>query len=140
MRTLFFIAALVAACAAVSAPDRAQFVFVRIPEALQPSERGAKYEDPLDAALKQAAVGEVTGGGSQLSAPDKEGKRSVEWIGIDVDLTDFDKGLPVLRRELLRLGAPGSTVLEYTRNGEKIEETLEKAYPGDAANREQACD
>jgi hypothetical protein len=64
---------------------------VRIPEQLQPLDRGAKYEDPLDAVLKKERVGEVSGGGTQLSAPDADGKKSIEWVGVDVDLTDFDK-------------------------------------------------
>lgn len=95
-----------------------QFVYVQIPESIMPVEREGKYGDPLDAALKKAGVGEVTGGGSQMSAPDKEGKRAVEWVGLDVSLTDFDKGLPLLKSELLKLGAPSATVLEYERKGE----------------------
>lgn len=107
-----------------TASGKAQFVFVRIPEQIQPLDRGAKYEDPLDAALKKERVGEVSGGGTQLSVPDAEGKKSIEWVGVDVDLSDFDKGMPILKRELLRLGAPAATVLEYTRDGKKVEEQL----------------
>ena len=107
-----------------TAPGKAQFVFVRIPEQILPVERGAKYEDPLDAALKKERVGEVSGGGTQLSAPDANGKKSIEWVGVDVDLSDFDQGMPILKRELLRLSAPPATVLEYTRNGREIEEKL----------------
>ena len=109
---------------AESVPAKAQFVFVRIPEQIAPIDRGKKYEDPLDAVLKKEGVGEVSGGGSQLSAPDANGKKSIEWVGIDVDLSDFQKGMPILKRELLRLGAPSMTVLEYTRGGKKIEEQL----------------
>ena len=126
MRTLVILAVAVAALNSALGQNATQFVFVRIPQALQPLDRAAKYEDPLNVALKKDRVGEVTGGGSQLSQPDKDGKRSIEWIGIDVDLTNFEKGLPVLKRELLRLGAPRSTVLEYSRDGKKTEETLEK--------------
>jgi hypothetical protein len=107
-----------------SVSARAQFVFVRIPEQIQPIDRGAKYEDPLDALLKKEAVGEVSGGGTQLSAPDANGKKTIEWVGLDVDLSDFEKGLPILKRELLRLGAPTNTILEYSRNGQKLEEWL----------------
>ena len=107
-----------------TAPGKAQFVFVRIPEQILPVERGAKYEDPLDAALKKERVGEVSGGGTQLSAPDANGKKSIEWVGVDVVLSDFDQGMPILKRELLRLSAPPATVLEYTRNGREIEEKL----------------
>lgn len=106
-------------------PSKAQFVFVRIPEQIQPVERGAKYEDPLDAALKKELVGEVSGGGTQLSAPDADGKKNIEWVGVDVDLADFDKGMLILKRELLRLGAPAATVLEYKRDGKDVEEKLQ---------------
>lgn len=105
--------------------SKAQFVFVRIPEQIQPVERGAKYEDPLDAVLKKERVGEVSGGGTQLSAPDANGKKNIEWVGVDVDLTDFEKGMPILKRELLRLGAPAATLLEYKRDDKGVEEKLQ---------------
>jgi hypothetical protein len=107
-----------------TAPREPQLVLVRIPEQIQPLDRGAKYEDPLDAALKKEAVGEVNGGGTELSAPDADGKKSIEWVGVDVDLSDFERGMPILKRELLRLGAPPGTILEYSRNGQKLEERL----------------
>jgi hypothetical protein len=105
--------------------NKSQFVFVRIPEQIQPVERGAKYEDPLDGVLRKEAVGAVSGGGSQLSQPDADGKRTIEWVGVDVDLSDFDKGMPILKRELLRIGAPSGTILEYSRDGQKHEEPLQ---------------
>jgi hypothetical protein len=120
-----FAAVVLAGCRpSESTPATAQFVFVRIPEQIQPLDRGTKYEDPLDAVLKKEGVGEVSGGGTQLSAPDADGKKSIEWVGVDIDLSDFEKGMPILKRELLRLGAPPTTVLEYTRDGKKIEEQL----------------
>jgi hypothetical protein len=105
-------------------PDEPQLVLVRIPEPMQPPDRGAKYEDPLDAVLKKEAVGEVNGGGTELSAPDAKGKKSIEWVEIDVELSDFERGMPILKRELLRLGAPPDTILEYSRNEQKLEERL----------------
>jgi len=107
-----------------SAPNEPQLVQVWIPEQIQPPDRGAKYEDPLDAALKKEAVGEVNGGDTRLSAPNADGTRSIEWVGLDVDLSDFERGLSILKRELLRLGAPPDTVLEYSRDGQKLEERL----------------
>ena len=81
-----------------------------------PIERSHKYEDPLDDALKMEKLGEVTGGGSSLS---KENK--IEWVGVDVDLIDLDRGLPFLKRKLIELGAPKGSTLEYQLNGSKIE-------------------
>jgi len=107
-----------------TAPDEPQLVLVWIPEQIQSLDRGARYEDPLDAALKKEAVGEVNGGDTRLSAPNPDGKKSIEWVGVDVDLSDFERGMPILKRELLRLGAPAGTILEYSRNGRKMDERL----------------
>lgn len=60
-----------------------------------------------------------------MSAPDADGKKNIEWVGVDVDLADFDKGMLILKRELLRLGAPAATVLEYKRDGKDVEEKLQ---------------
>ena len=107
------------------AQDKSQFVFAKIPEQIMPIEGGEKYEDLLDAVLRKAGVGEVSGGGSQMSAPDSEGRRTIEWIAIDVDLLNFENGMPILKRELLHLGASAETILEYTRDGKKVEEKLQ---------------
>jgi hypothetical protein len=90
------------------------FVFIKIPESLGPIDRGDKYEEPLEQSLESAGLGEVTGGGEMLSAPDAEGHREIEYCGIDVDLFDPHRGLELLKSELKRLGAPTGTVLEYT--------------------------
>ena len=93
------------------------FVFVKIPEAIWPIDRGDKYEEPLEQSLEAASLGEVTGEGEMLSVPDAEGHREIEYCGIDVDLFDPHPGLELLRSELKRLGAPKGTVLEYTLDG-----------------------
>jgi hypothetical protein len=82
------------------------FVYVRIPEDLDPFDRHDLFGDPLDAVLKRAAVGEVTGGGTALSAPDKDGEREVEYCGLDVDLARPRDGIRILIAELRRLGIP----------------------------------
>ncbi len=104
--------------------DDELFVFVKIPEALGPVERGDKYEDPLGAALEEAGVGEVTGGGCALSEPDDDGARQVAWCGLDVELVAAPGAMDALRRELHVLGAPAETVLEFERDGELVKETL----------------
>lgn len=92
------------------------FVFVRINESIMPIERGQKYEDPLDAALKEAKLGKVTGGGSSLSK-----ERKIIWVGVDVDLIDLDRGLPFLKQKLFDLGAPKGSTLEYQVHGKKVD-------------------
>jgi hypothetical protein len=94
------------------------FVFVKIPESIMPIERGDKYEDPLDEALKASSLGEVTGGGTQLDKPNPDGSASIAWVGIDVELSDIERGVPFLVATLKKLGAPKGSALEY-RVGEK---------------------
>src|SRR5687768_4081734 len=60
------------------------FVYVKIPAAIQPLERASRFEDPLQEALERAGLGEVSGGGSQLSDADADGRRQIEFCGIDV--------------------------------------------------------
>ncbi len=100
------------------------FVFVRVPESIQPLDRAAKYEEPLQLALKRAKLGEVTGGGSQLTERKPDGSRDIEWVGIDVELSSLDHGLGFLKQELIRLGAPKGTVLEYERGGKQVEDPV----------------
>ncbi len=107
--------ATIAACASV--PQRQHtFVFVKIVEAVEPLERARKYEDPLGAALKKLSLGEVTGGGSLLSR-----EKKIEWVGVDVELTNLDAGVPFLRSKLIELGAPKGSTLEYNVDGKKIQ-------------------
>jgi len=113
-----------AASPAEEASPPTVFVFVKVPENILPIARGEKYEDPLDHSLKQAHFGEVTGGGSQLSAPDKDGRRSVEWVGLDVEISDLQRGLALLKSELKRLGVHRGSTLEYSRDGKKVEEPI----------------
>jgi hypothetical protein len=59
-----------------------------------------QIEDPLDEALQESGLGEVTGGGSGM------GKAN-----IDVEVIDPQRGLAVIREVLQRLGvAPSTTV------------------------------
>ena len=93
---------------AEAAQERGHFFFyVRIPGNIQPIERGERFEDPLQAALDKEKLGEVTGGGSQMG----EGK-TVEFSGLDVEVTDHDKGLQIIREVMRRLNAPSGTVIE----------------------------
>jgi hypothetical protein len=97
--------------------DEPVFVFIRIPESLEPDERTEKYEEPLEKSLASTGVGELTGGGCMLAAPDADGHREIKYCGIDINLFDIDAGLELLRIELKRLGAPNGTMLEYDLDG-----------------------
>jgi hypothetical protein len=84
------------------------FFYVRIPGDIQPIERAERFEDPLQAALDAASLGEVSGGGSQLAGQGKE----IEFCGLDVEVTDRDRGLQLIREVMRRLRAPPGTVIE----------------------------
>lgn len=114
-RTLILIVA-IALANGVWAQYAKTFVFVKITESIMPIARGEKYEDPLDEALKKAGLGQVTGAGSMLSK-----EKTIDWVGLDVELTDPTKGIPFLRKKLTELGAPKGSVLEYELNGKKIQ-------------------
>jgi hypothetical protein len=90
-------------------------LFVKIPDPVNPIERGRKYEDPIDAVMRKAGLGEVSGGGSQL---DSDG--SILWIGVDVDVFDAKVALPVLKAALLDLGVPPGTEIEESTDGDPI--------------------
>jgi len=93
---------------AEGAQERGHFFFyVRIPGDIQPIERGERFEDPLQAALDAEDLGEVTGGGSQMG----EGK-TVEFCGLDIEVTGRDRGLQIIREVMRRLDAPPGTVIE----------------------------
>jgi hypothetical protein len=101
------------------------FVVVSIPEGLNPLERGAKYEEPLHAALHAQGLGEVSGGGTRLGPAKPDGGREITAIDIDVELVDAERGLPALRDELRKLNPPAGTRLTYEgENGDPVEEPL----------------
>lgn len=83
------------------------FFYVRIPGDIQALERGDRFEEPLELALGHAALGSVTGGGSQLGDDDK-----VEYCGIDVVTTDRVRGIEVIRRVMQECGCPNGAVIE----------------------------
>jgi hypothetical protein len=106
--------------------DNPLFVYIKLPGDIDPLDRSERFADPLQEALEKAKVGTITGGGSQLSEPDSEGERGVEFCGIDVDLYDIEKGLALLRRELVALQVPPGTTLLYEVNGQGYEEPVLK--------------
>ncbi|MGC3998997.1 MAG: hypothetical protein QM767_16750 [Anaeromyxobacter sp.] len=97
-----------------------RFVYVMIPEHIGPLARGEKYEEPIEAKLLKAGLGEVTGAGSALGDERPDGTRAVEFCGIDVDVTELDPALALLRELLPALGAPDGTELHYTRGGARL--------------------
>jgi hypothetical protein len=80
-------------------------VVAKIPEADQ-------YAEALGVALERDNLGKVTGTGADLT----------------VELTDLERGVALIKRELLRLGASRNTTLEFTRNGVHTVESVMHLY------------
>ena len=92
--------------------DGKHFFYVRIPGDIQPIARADSFEDPLEAALQDAGLGAVTGGGSQMG----EGT-TVEYCGLDVVVLDRVRGLELIRTVMQKVSCPGdATIEEYLPN------------------------
>ena len=77
------------------------FVLARFYEHIEPIDRGNRYEDPLGEVLEAAAIGRVTGGGSQLT---EDGR--IAFADIEIELVDLEAALQVAVETLERAGAP----------------------------------
>jgi hypothetical protein len=98
-------------------------ILVKIPDPVDPVERGEKYDDPMTTALEAAGVGVMNGGGTIA------GSSGIEGCYLDIKLTDRTRGLQVVRTILHEAGAPrNSTVEEYEPNG-FVEALTKKADP-----------
>lgn len=116
-RTLFLTCAALFAFTAFTAQaaDKVFPVTIKINEAISADDRDTKYADPLSAALKDGNLGEVVGGGNSVN---KAGK--IEWAGLDLEVTDVQKSIPVIKQKLLDLGAPKGSTIEYHAGGKKV--------------------
>lgn len=99
--------------------DRERFphlVIARIPEHIEPMDRGARYEDPVQDALAIRDLGMVTGGGSQLTAAAEIG-----YVDVELALADLDGALEVVQRILEEAGAPVGSQLLFEQDGVEVE-------------------
>ncbi|MBV8665464.1 MAG: hypothetical protein JO269_03175 [Burkholderiaceae bacterium] len=97
------------------ADEKVFSISAKIKDPVASDVRQTKYEDPLDAALKAAKVGEVVGGGNSVDA-----KGKIEWAGVDIEVNDLQAGLALIKEKLVSLGAPKGSTLEYKAGGKKV--------------------
>src|SRR5215510_12425126 len=109
---------------ASSGPDPEQFIFLKILDPVMPFDRGAQYEDPVEALLEARGLGTVSGSGSGLGDPRPDGTRPIAYCGVDIETTLRDQALEMLRAEVPKLGAPVGSELHYTRNGVRLQDEL----------------
>lgn len=91
------------------------FVTARLPESIMPLDRADRYEDPLDDALSPRNLGEVIGGGSQLT-----GEKEIEFVDIDLELANLDEAVDVVKQVLEEAGAPVGSELRFERDGRDV--------------------
>ena len=84
--------------------DAESFVYVMIPGNIMPLERGDHFEDPIDHRFGARSLGGVTGGGSKMGVSDADGNPTVEYCGIDIEVTDLAAATGVI--ELSRTVPP----------------------------------
>lgn len=97
-----------------AAEKASHFVFAKIQDKVDPTQRAIKYEEPLDDALVKAKLGKVTGGGSLLN------NGAIEWVGVDIELINLTGALEFTRKKLRQLGAPKGSVLEFRQDGKDV--------------------
>lgn len=90
-----------------------EFVYVVLPEDIEPDERNGRYEATLDAELQLIGIGFVSGGGTALSEPNANGDRTTEYCGVDVEAYDVDAVRRVLREHLPELGCVAGTQIQF---------------------------
>jgi hypothetical protein len=105
-----------------SAGRETQFIYVLLPEDLDPQERTDVYAETLEVELRTAGLGYVSGGGSCLGEERPDGTCEVEFSGIDVEAWDQLGALQLLRVRLPALACPVGTQLHYREGGTPFED------------------
>jgi hypothetical protein len=83
-------------------------IVVKVPESVSPAERVAKYDEPFAVALTRESLGRVIAGTPDLT----------------VEVVDLARGMPFIKRELLRLGVPRETTLQFVHFGVQATESV----------------
>lgn len=95
------------------------FVFAQINESILQAERAEMYEEPLNEFLQSKNIGEVTGGGSMLSK-----SKEIEWVGVDIEIVNPQRNIPIFIKKLKELGAPKGSYLECKLNDRDYEAAI----------------
>lgn len=88
---------------------------ILIPGNLDPHERHERFTQYVDAELRLTGLGSA-GGGWQIrlyDPEDEEDEGEVAYSIIDTDVTELDAGLALIRSQLVELGCPAGTLVQY---------------------------
>lgn len=92
-------------------------ITARLNAKVQPIDRGDYYEDPLTDTLQAKGLGEVTGGGTQLS----EEPCGIEFCDLEISVHAADEEtLAAIIQRLNELGAPKGSRLIVEATGKQI--------------------
>ena len=103
-------------------PAASHFIYILLPEDLDPLDRCAHYADALDAELKLAGSGWVSGGGSMLGPEQPDGTSEVEFSGIDIEVAKTGPARELLQLHLAALGCPAGTEIHYTEGSLRLQD------------------
>ncbi|MGJ8658085.1 MAG: hypothetical protein ACSHX6_16680 [Akkermansiaceae bacterium] len=81
-------------------------VTAQINHKLMPIDRGDYYEDPIDEVLRGKGFGEACGGGTMQAE-----YGGIDFIDVEMDLTDIENGVPFVISKLEEFGAPKGSIL-----------------------------
>jgi hypothetical protein len=99
-------------------PERfPHIITARIPEHIEPLDRGQRYEAPLNDALASRELGMLSSAGTHLT-PESE----IGYVDLEIALANLNAALGVVKRTLEAQGAPVGSRLLFRRNG--IDEEL----------------
>ena len=94
-----------------------EYVVATINARIQPMHRGEIYEDPLNAILEEASVGEVSGGGTLQS---KTGE--IEYCDVEIEVAISDQStIDLIQSSLEKLGVPKGSKLTVEKTDSVIE-------------------
>jgi len=88
---------------------------ILIPGNLDPRERHERFTRYVDAELRLTGLGSA-GGGWQIRSYDEDDEEDggqVEYSIIDTDVTELETGLALIRDQLVELGCPPGTLVQY---------------------------
>lgn len=93
-----------------------RYIVAQLNARVMPLDRGAFFEELLDAVVRQAGVGEVTGGGTmQLESGE------IEFCDIEVEVTgDLATAERIIIDALDALGAPKGSILRIEADGRTV--------------------
>ena len=83
---------------------------------LMPIDRGERYEDRINEDLQKQGFGEADGGGTLLGK-----SKEIEYIDVEMFLTQTSKSIPFVIERLEAYGAPKGSKLIVRENGQKKE-------------------